>query len=78
MHQNICGLMYNFTSLQALAYKEGSIDVLGLSETYIVNEDESDHAGLFKIYTYTLIKRNKSHGKKQELQCILKILFFTI
>ena len=70
--------MYNFTSLQALVYKEGSINVLGLSETYIVNGDESDCAGLFKIDTYTLIKRNGSHGKKRELQCMLKILFFTI
>ena len=42
--------MYNFTSLQALVYEEGSkIDVLGLSETYLVDRDESDYAGLFKL-----------------------------
>ena len=41
--------MYNFTSLQALVYKEGSkIDVLGLSETHLV-DGKSDYAGLFKI-----------------------------
>ena len=63
MHQNICGLIYNFTSLQALVYKEGSkIDVLGLSETHLVSGDESD-AGLFKIDGYTMIKRNRSYDK---------------
>ena len=42
--------MYNFTSLQALVYEEGSkIDVLGLSETHLVDRDESDYAGLFKL-----------------------------
>ena len=40
--------MYNFTSFQALADKEGlKIDVLGLSETHLVDE-KSDYAGLFK------------------------------
>ena len=63
VHQNICGLIYNFTSLQALVYKEGSkIDVLGLSETHLVSGDESD-AGLFKIDGYTMIKRNRSYDK---------------
>ena len=56
--------MYNFTSLQTLVYKEGSkIDVLRLSETHRVDRDESGYAGLFKIDVYTLIKRNRSHGK---------------
>ena len=49
VHQNIRGLMYNFTSFQALVDKEGSkIDVPGLSETHLVDE-KSDYAGLFKI-----------------------------
>ena len=64
MHQNIRGLKYNFTSLQALVYKEGSkTNVLGLSETHLVDGDESDYAGLFKIDGYTLMKRNRSYGK---------------
>ena len=63
VHQNIRGLMYNFTSLQALVYKEGSkIDVLGLSETHLVYGNECDYAGLFKIDGYTLIKRKKEGG----------------
>ena len=50
VHQNIRGPMYNFTSLQALVYEEGSkIDVLGLSETHLVDGYESDYAGLFKL-----------------------------
>ena len=64
VHQNIRGVMYNFTSLQAFAYKEGSkIDVQRLSETHIVDRDESNYAGLFKIDGYTLIKRSRSHCK---------------
>ena len=50
VHQNIRGPMFNFTLLQALVYRKGSkIDVLGLSETHLVDGDESDYAGLFKI-----------------------------
>ena len=51
------GPMNNFTSLQALVYKERSkTDVLRLSETHIVDRDESDYAGFFKTDGYTLIK----------------------
>lgn len=64
VHQNICGLVYNFTTLQVLVYKEGSkIDVLLLSETNIGDGDEITYHGLFKIVGYTLLKRNRSHGK---------------
>ena len=49
VYQNIRGLMYNFTSLEVLVYKEGSkVNVLGLSETHITDGDEGDYAGLFK------------------------------
>ena len=66
--------MYNFTSLQVLVYKEGSkIDVLGLSETYIVDRDESDYAGLFKIDIHILIKRNCSYGKVGGVAMYVKI-----
>ena len=64
VHQNIRGLMYNFTSLQALVYKgDSKIDVIGLSETLIVDGDESDYADLLKIDGYTLIRKNRSHDK---------------
>ena len=61
-HQNIS----LFTTLLLLCgdtetWDLSKIDVLGLSETHIVDGDESDYAGLFKIDT--LIKRNHSHGK---------------
>ena len=39
------------------------MSVLGLSEPYIVNGDESDSAGLFEIDGYSLMKRNRSYGK---------------
>ena len=57
MHQNICALVYNFTTLQVLVY------VLLLSETNIGDGDEITYHGLFKIVGYTLLKRNRSHGK---------------
>ena len=65
VHQNIRGLTNSFPSLEAFVYKEGSkIDVLELSEPHIVEGDESSvNAGLFELEGYTLIKRNRSHGK---------------
>ena len=56
----ICASKYTWTyvqSLQVLVYKERSkTDVLRLSETHIVDRDESDYAGFFKTDGYTLIK----------------------
>lgn len=56
----ICASKYTWTyvqSLQALVNKERSkTDVLRLSETHIVDRDESDYAGFFKIDGYKLIK----------------------
>ena len=49
MLQKICGHKYNFTLLQALIYKEASnIDAQGLSETHIVDRDDSEYA-CFKL-----------------------------
>ena len=66
--------MYNVTSLQALFYKEASkIDVLGLSETHIVDGDQSNYAGMFKIDGYTLIKINRNLGKGGGVAMYVKI-----
>ena len=73
MHQNIRGLMYSFTSLQALVYKEGSkINGLGLSENHLIDGDKIDYAGLFNIDGYTLIKRNRSYGKGEGFAMYVK------
>ena len=66
------GPVYNFTSLQALVYKEVSkTDGLEISETHIIDGDDGDYAGFFKIDGYTLTEKTAME-KERELQCILK------
>ena len=74
----ICASKYTWTyvqSLQALVYKERSkTDVLRLSETHIVDRDESDYAGFFKTDGYTLIKIIVAISKGGGVAIMLKVL----
>ena len=64
VHQNIRGLLNNFSNLEAFVSMPGTkIDVISLSETHIVDGDFSDNDELFNLPGYTFVKRNRKSGK---------------
>lgn len=61
LHQNIRGLLVNFSGLQALFSSHPNIDVFTLSETHISTAEDVDQ--LYDIPGYNFEKRNRNTGK---------------
>lgn len=61
LHQNVRGLLNNFTAIEELFSSNKNIDVLTLSETHICNSEDNDK--LYKIPNYNFEKRHRKNGK---------------
>ena len=62
LHQNIRGLLSNFTNICKLIDTHRKINILTLSETRICNEEIIDE--LYKIPGYKFINRHRTEGRK--------------
>ena len=61
LHQNVRGLLTNFTAVEELISSNPKIDILTLSETHICTSENNDN--LYKISGYNFEKRNRVCGK---------------
>ena len=61
LHQNVRGLLHNFTAIEELLYTHKNIDILTLSETHICVAEDNDK--LYHVRGYNFEKRNRPNGK---------------
>ena len=61
LHQNVRGLLHNFTAIEELLYTNKDIDILTLSETHICAAEDNDK--LYHVQGYNFEKRNRLNGK---------------
>lgn len=61
LHQNVRGLLNNFTAIEELISTSQKIDVLTLSETHISTTEDNEK--LYTIPNYSFEKRNRINGK---------------
>ena len=62
LHQNVRGLLHNFTAIEELLYTNKDIDILTLSETHICATEDNDKL-YHHVQGYNFEKRNRLNGK---------------
>ena len=61
LHQNVRGLLHNFTDIEQLLYTHKDIDIYTLSETHICAEEDNEK--LYHVNGYNFEKRDRSNGR---------------